>query len=57
MGILRKLFSTKLNTGCGKKPSVLSLLFSNPEKFKLEAWIENDEIKVNIKRKENANNG
>lgn len=52
MNILRKLFSTKIGDS-GKQPSILSLIFSNPEDFKLEAWVENDEIKISIKRKEN----
>lgn len=54
MAFLRKMFLTKIGDS-GKQPSILSLIFSNPENFKLEAWIENDEVKITIKRKENKN--
>ncbi|BDE86941.1 hypothetical protein CE91St42_13990 [Oscillospiraceae bacterium] len=34
-----------------KKPSLLKDVVQTPEKFKLEAYIEGDEIRVTIKRR------
>ena len=34
------------------EPSMIKDVIDNPEKFKLEAYIENDEIIVKIKRRE-----
>jgi methyltransferase-like protein len=35
-----------------QKPSLLKDIFDNPESFKLEAFIENDEIIVKVRKKE-----
>lgn len=35
-----------------KQPSLLKQVKDNPEKFKLEAYIENDEIIMKIKKRE-----
>jgi methyltransferase-like protein len=35
-----------------QKPSLLKDVIENPESFKLEAFIENDEIIVKVKRRE-----
>ncbi len=34
------------------KPSLLKDIFDNPEVFKLEAFIENDEVVIKIRRKD-----
>ena len=37
-----------------EKPSLLKDVMNNPEAFKLEAFIENEEIIVKIKKKEES---
>lgn len=51
MSFIRKMFSKAIVTKPKKKPSILSLIASNPEDFKLEAWIENEEVVIKIKKK------
>lgn len=36
-----------------KKPNLVSDIMENPDNYKLEAFIENEELIVKIKRKEN----
>ncbi len=43
-----------LKRGSGRKPSLLRDLIDQPEKFKLEAMIEGDEVIVKINRREPA---
>lgn len=52
MDILNKLLSTITFTKKEKKVSMITEVMDSPERFKLEAYIENDEIIVKIKRKE-----
>lgn len=54
MSFMEMMFSKKINYEVKKQPSLLSLVKNTPEDFKLEAWIENEEIIVKIKRKENS---
>lgn len=60
MSFMNKMFSkaitTKVNKEIQKKPSLLKLISSTPEDFKLEAWIENEEIVIKIKKKGEKNN-
>lgn len=59
MGIITKIFgkidvsTLKLKKGKEKKQkSLLKEVIDNPEGFKLEAFMEGDEITIHIKRKE-----
>lgn len=55
MKILNKvlsLISISKTEKTEKKPSMIKEVMDCPEHFKLEAFIENDEIIVKIKRKE-----
>lgn len=60
MSFMNKMFSkaitTKTNEEIQKKPSLLKLIASTPEDFKLEAWIENGEVIIKIKEKRGATN-
>jgi hypothetical protein len=55
MSFMSKMFSkaitTKANEEIRKKPSLFKLIASTPEDFKLEAWIENEEVVIKIKKK------
>lgn len=59
MSFISKMFSkaitTKANEEIKKKPSLLKLI-TTPEDFKLEAWIENEEVVIKIKKKGEQNN-
>ena len=44
-----KAITAKANEKIQKKPSLLKLIASTPEDFKLEAWIENEEVVIKIK--------
>ena len=37
-----------------KKPTLLKEVIDNPEAFKLEAFIENEEIVIKVKRKDES---
>ena len=37
-----------------KKPTLLKEVMDNPEAFKLEAYIDNDEIVIKVKRKDES---
>lgn len=37
-----------------KKPTLLKEVMDNPEEFKLEAFIENEEIVIKVKRKDES---
>ena len=37
-----------------KKPTLLKEVMDNPEAFKLEAFIENEEIVIKVKRKDES---
>lgn len=52
MDILNKILSKVTIKRMTKKPSLIKEVMDKPEEFKLEAFIENDEIIVKIKRKE-----
>lgn len=61
MGVLNILKKTKISgfhmtfkvrEKTKKEPSILETLIENPEQFKLEAFVENEEIIVKIKKKE-----
>lgn len=56
MSFINKMFSktisTKANNEIKKRPSLLKMITLAPENFKLEAWIENDEVIIKVKRKE-----
>ena len=60
MSFMNKMFSkaitTKVNEEIQKKPSLLKLIASTPEDFKLEAWIENEEVVIKIKKKKGEEN-
>ena len=47
-------FKTKKKNKETEKPSLLKDVIENPESFKLEAFIENDEIVVKIRKKEES---
>ncbi len=57
MGLLKKIFELFNFTDVSfkkrkkKPPTILSELKTHPENFKLEAYIENEEITVKIKKK------
>ena len=61
MSFMNKMFSkaitSKANEEIQKKPSLLKLIASTPENFKLEAWIENEEVVIKIKKKGETING
>lgn len=61
MSFMNKMFSkaitAKVNEKIQKKPSLLKLIASTPEDFKLEAWIENEEVVIKIKKKGETING
>lgn len=61
MSFMNKMFSkaitAKANEEIQKKPSLLKLIASTPEDFKLEAWIENEEVVIRIKKKGEMING
>ena len=42
---------TKGQKGSERSPSLLTRLLENPEGFKLEAYIENEEMVIKIRRK------
>ncbi len=50
MDILNICFKKKQKT----KKSILKEVIDNPEKFKLEAIIEGEEIKITVKRREES---
>lgn len=52
MDILKSILSKVTIKRMTKKPSLIKDVMNKPEEFKLEAFIENDEIIVKIKRKE-----
>ena len=52
MDILKTILSKMTIKRMTKKPSLIKDVIDKPEQFKLEAFIENDEIIVKIKRKE-----
>lgn len=52
MSMLNKVLSRISIKREDKKPSMIKEVMDTPELFKLEAFIENDEIIVKIKRKE-----
>lgn len=52
MGILNKILSKVTIKKFTKKPSLIKEFMDKPEEFKLEAFIENEEIIVKIKKKE-----
>lgn len=52
MDILKSILSKVTIKRMTKKPSLIKEVMDKPEEFKLEAFIENDEIIVKIKRKE-----
>ncbi len=45
-------FRKKVEPKEEEKPSLLKDIFDNPEVFKLEAFIENDEVVIKIRRKD-----
>lgn len=51
MDILNKILSKVAIKRMTKKPSLIKEVMDKPEEFKLEAFIENDEIVVKIKRR------
>lgn len=55
MNFINKMFSktitTKANAKLKKKTSLLRMIGTTPEDFKLEAYIENDEVIIKIKKK------
>lgn len=57
MSFINKMFSKAITTNTKKKPSILSLIVSTPENFKLEAWIENEEVIIKIKKKGEKSDG
>ena len=52
MNILNKILSMIAIKKIEKKPSMIKEAMDKPEEFILEAFIENDEIIVKIKRKD-----
>lgn len=52
MDVLNKLLSRISIKKTEKKSSMIKEVMDTPELFKLEAFIENDEIIIKIKRKE-----
>lgn len=52
MSILNKILSKVAIKKMSKKSSLIKDVMDKPEEFKLEAFIENEEIIVKIKRKE-----
>lgn len=52
MDILKTILSKMTIKRMTKKSSLIKDVMDKPEEFKLEAFIENDEIIVKIKRKE-----
>ena len=57
MGIIfNRLFSKAITVRTAneieKRPTLFKMLADTPEAFKLEAWVENDEINIKIKRKD-----
>ena len=51
--IILKLFNgMKWGVKKKKKPSFIKQMLDNPEEFKLEAYLENDEMIIKIKRRE-----
>lgn len=52
MSILNKILSKVTIKKMSKKSSLIKDVMDKPEEFKLEAFIENEEIIVKIKRKE-----
>lgn len=60
MSFMSKMFSkaitAKANEEIQKKPSLLKMIASTPEDFKLEAWIENEEVVIKIKKKKGEEN-
>lgn len=51
--MVSKTLTTKTNNEVKKKPNLFQLLVSTPEDFKLEAWVESEELIIKVKRKEN----
>lgn len=51
MSILNKLLSRISITKKDKKPSLIKEVMDTPEIFKLEAYIENEEIVIKIKKR------
>lgn len=51
-GIISAILSKAAFSHKKKKPSIIKEAIDNPEYFKLEAFIEGEEIIVKIKRKE-----
>lgn len=50
--ILRLFNGMKWGVKKEKKPSFIKQMLDNPEEFKLEAYLENDEMIIKIKRRE-----
>lgn len=52
MSILNKVLSKVTLKHKKKKPNLIKNVIDKPEEFKLEAFIENEEIIIKIKRRE-----
>lgn len=50
--LLGKIDISKIKLKTKKKPTLLKEVMDNPEAFKLEAFIENEEIVIKVKRKD-----
>ncbi len=50
--LLTKIGMSGVRRVTHRKPSLIKEILDDPEKFKLEAFIENEEIVVKIKRKD-----
>lgn len=50
--LFSKAITVRAATELEKRPTLLKMLADTPEDFKLEAWIENEEINIKIKRKD-----
>lgn len=53
--VIEKEQAKKIEGNKPKKKKILFNLIRNPEDFILTAFIENDEIKISIRRKDSAN--
>lgn len=56
MSFMKKMFSktieTKATEEIVKRPSLLKLISATPDDFKLEAWVEENELRIVVKKKD-----
>ena len=51
--IIKKLFSPNFE-GKKKSPSLIKTLLSNPDNFKFEFWVENQQLILKVTKKEDT---